>query len=308
MSQNIMINKSHIADTSTNSSFIYPLKSDMTLTADDKIAISKLNIFYAWYNVSAKYNNNKFNILWWDDAGDLTVNYSFVLADGYYTIDKINEALILFMTQNGLFLYSTVSGTNLYLIEIRANSVTYSLEIVYESMSQMYSDGSAAPKIYDGSPETGGYGFATPTGWVPPPSTYEIPQVIISSTNSFGKLIGFSAGATIPLNPPTGATTVGQTYSVASDFTPQMEPSSSFFLTCNLSNNKYGAPSTLMDSFTLTSTALFGMMMSPLSSEKTYSHCQPGTYNQVEINIYDQDFNALQLLDPNVLIIVSIMT
>ena len=298
MSTNIMINKSHIID-SSNSSFTYRCPSELHLAEGDKIAISKLNVFYSWFNISAKHQNNKINIKWWDSAGVLADTYVCTVSDGYYSLGTLNEYLMDFMTRNHLYMISADGKSNVYFIELRANSSTYQIELVYNSLAKSYTDGSA---------EASETWFTKPAAatWIPP-INYEIPQLFVPNFSKFGLLIGQPEGAIVPAIVPASDAEVGAKYSIGSVFAPEMEPSTSFYVTSNVVSNPMSIPNNLLDSFTLTGDAQFGQMMSPLANERVWSRCVPGQYSEIKVQIYDQDFNPLQIRDPNILLILSIV-
>ena len=293
-----MINQSHIVDPS-NSKFVYDFPSALTLVEGDSCAIKKLNVFFSWFNISKKYGNNTMTYLWWDNAGVLSQSHTITFQDGYYSLATLNEALLSAMTINGHCLESVNGQSNVYFLQLRSNPTTYSIEFLYNSLAEYYDDGSTAsgPLPYTTY-------FNAPTGWKPPP-TYEIPQVFIGN-EAFGKLLGFPYG-TVAIQGPDSSTLLAQQYSVGSQFTPQMEPSSNFFITSNLVSNSLGIPNNLIDSFCIPNAVSFGDMMSPLGDQVVYSKAKAGVYHSVTIEIFDQSFNALQILDPNILIILSIL-
>jgi hypothetical protein len=69
----------------------------------------------------------------------------------------------------------------------------------------------------------------------------------------------------------------------------------------NLSN-----PNDTLTSFSIPNNVGFGDLIS-LNSDVIYSKIKPGIYKDVNIKIYDQNYNPLQILDPNMLIVLSII-
>ena len=298
MSTNIMFNRSNIIDPS-NSKLEYRFPTSLTLEEGDSCAVKKLNVFFSWFNISKQYGNNTFSYIWWDANGDLTDSKTVTIDDGYYSVALLNEYLIAAMTKNGHYLESKDSSSNAYFIQFRSNPVTYAIEVVFNSLCELYDDQTTA----NGNTTYLDY-FKAPTGWALP-STYQIPQVYINNT-AFGKLIGFPQG-TVVCESPTVNTLYAQQYSTGSKFTPQMEPSSNFFVTCSLVSNALSIPNNIIDSFCIPNNTQFGDMMSPLGDQVVYSKIKPGTYHSCTIEIFDQDFNKLQILDNNILLILSIL-
>ena len=297
MSSNILFNQSNIIDPS-NSILEYKFPSSLKLEDGDSCAIKKINLFFSWFNVSKIYGNNQFKYLWWDANGDLTNLVTVTVDDGYYSIDLLNEYLIAAMTKNGHMLEAKDSSSNAYFLTMRANPVTYSIEIVTNSLCELYDDQSTA----NGNTTYLDY-FKAPTGWKPP-STYQTPQMYINNAQ-FGKLIGFPVG-TVVSESPTSGTLYAQQYSAGSKFTPQMEPSSNFIILCSLVNNDLSIPHDVIDSFCINNGSQFGDMLS-YGDNVVYSKCKPGTYHSCTVSILDQSYNKVQILDPNILIILSIL-
>lgn len=297
MSSNIMLNKSNIVNRS-NSKLVYNFPSTVELKEDNKIALTHLNIYYSWFNITSKNNNNKFSYMWWDEYGALTKNITVTIPDGFYSVGDLNEYLQMTFAKNGHYL-ATVDGKSfMYMIEIRANPVTYSIEIVLNPISQTYNaDDGNGRQNYE-------IIFQIPELWLPPVN-YECSQVIIQNTNKFGLLLGFNPKVIIAELTDI-ADGVPTSYNVSSDFTPNMEPSSSFFVTCNLVQNDLSIPNDLLTSFTVPSGASFGDTINPIT-DIVYSKVKPASYRSVTVQIYDQDFNELEIKDPNMLLILSII-
>ena len=64
MSNNIIINSTNIVSKSNNK-FKYTMPREMEFKKGDKIAISHLNVYYSIFNITQKYNNNKFFYKCW---------------------------------------------------------------------------------------------------------------------------------------------------------------------------------------------------------------------------------------------------
>jgi hypothetical protein len=227
--------------------------------------------------------------MWWGADGVVDQKYTWTIPDGYYSIGTLNELLVSFLVKNNLYMTSLVDGVlhNVYFIQLRLNTTSYAVEIVYLSLNS-----TNTYNVIDSS-------------WSPS-AAYQIPQMIIPTTSKFGQLIGMNFGSQIPPQTPSVTDTSPELFSKASDFTPEMEPSTSFIVTTNLCKNNSAKPSNLLDSFTLTSSASFGQMMSPLANENLWAKCPPGQYQSLTISIQDQAGRPLQIRDPNVLMILAI--
>ena len=84
-----------------------------------------------------------------------------------------------------------------------------------------------------------------------------------------------------------------------------MMPSSSYIITCNLVQNTFAIPNNILFSFTIPNGVEFGGLISS-DTDIIPSKVRPGQYSHIELQIYDQDFKPLQIIDDNMLITLSI--
>jgi hypothetical protein len=297
MSQNIILNRSHIINKSNNR-LRYQFPNKVTFTEGDTLAVSHMNVYYSWFNVSKKYNNSFYQYKWWNNAGDLTETVDVVIPDGFYSIATLNEYLQSVMVKNKHFLKTPTSkgGDYVYFIEILQNITYYAVELRMSSLCESYVN------LYE-------LEYPDNAGWIAPPNTivggetvthYETPQLIIPSNNNFGKLIGFNAQTIFQ------DTDVQGQYSFLNNFAGSMSPSSSFIMTCSLIDNELGIPSDILYSFTIPNNVSLGDLITS-NTDLIYSKIKPGSYGELRITIVDQDFNELEIIDPDMLIVLSII-
>lgn len=295
MSSNIILNKQNITNQGNNK-LKYNFPNTVTFGKNDKIAISHLSIFYSWFNISAKNKNNFFQYKWWDMNGDLTVIVPVTIKDGYYTVDTLYEFLQGVMVSNGHYLETLPVGGNIsyiYFIEFLTNATYYSIETRLSSVSTQMDFGTGLKAYTD---------FCqVPTTWAVP-STFQTPQVIFPSNNNFKDLMGFEG----TIAQDTTGDTTNKKYSFLNTSVPTMEPSSSFIITCSLVTNDFGIPNNIIHSFTIPKGVSFGDSINPVN-EVVYSKIKEGTYKDLTLSIYDQNFDELQILDNNMLITLSIV-
>ena len=293
MSSNIVLNKLNITN-SGNNSLVYKFPNTVKFEEGDQVAISHLNLYYSWFNITKKYNNNMFQYKWWDVDGNLTDVRTVLIPDGFYSVSTLYEYVQKTLVDNKHYLV-TDTGDFVYFIEFLTNSTYYAVEIRLSSLSEQY--------IIDQNLQ-----YPSNAGWVAPKNTldgsttiihYATPHVIIPSNNSFGALLGFKAQTIYE------TTDISDQFSFLNDSATNMNPSSSFIVTCSLVDNPLGIPNNIIYSFALNSVA-FGDMINT-STDVLYSKIKAGSYNEFRINIQDQDFNQLQILDPNLLIVLSII-
>ena len=290
MSQNIILNKSHIVNLGNGNNHLrYELPRSITFGEEDTVALSNLNIYFSWFNISAKNNNNFFQYRWVDD-----IVYDINIADGFYSIATLNEYVLSVMASRGHML-ETIDGSNfIYFFELRTNSTYYSTSIKLSSLSDQYdfNDGQGLRPITDvvKKPST----FKLPT-------TFQAPEIIIPSNNNFGSLLGFSG--TISMDTSSDITNRSETF--LNTTVPNMMPSSSYILTCNLVSNEMSIPDNVFFSFTIPNNVGFGDVISP-NLDLVHSKIKVGVYNHIEVRIYDQNFVPLQVRDPEMLLNLAI--
>jgi len=293
---NIVFNKKNIVNTKNNSELIYKLPNTVTFSEDDEIGLSQLNIYYSWFNISVANQNNFYQYLWFDMAGNLTQLHDILMPDGLYSIQDINEFLISRLVSNGHYLaLKSDPSSYVHFIEFLTNPTYYAIEIRLSSMSNgMMTIGNMIPTLAADL-------FIDPIGWILP-TTYQTPQLLIPANNKFGELIGFNSGYIVPSNV---SNVVNRQYLLLNDFTANMQPQNSFIITCNLVKNKLATPNNVLSSFS-GGDVDFGELITHSSDGNMMSSISPGSYTEITLNILDQDYKPLNILDGNMLIVLSI--
>lgn len=296
MSQNVIFNKSHIVN-NENNHLRYDLPKTMQFGEEDTVALSNLHIYFSWFNITAKNNNNFFQYKWFNNTdGEPDEIFDVIIDDGYYTIATLNEYVLSKMASRGHML-ETLDGKNfIYLFELRTNATYYSTSIKLSSLSDQYDfgDSQGLRPITD---------ICKNPGWVLPVNTFKSPSILIPLNNNFGDLLGYKKGSTISMD--TSSDTTNRSEIFLNTIVPQMMPSSSYILTCNLVSNDLSIPNNVFYSFTIPNNVGIGDIISP---NIDVNHCKikPGSYNHIEIRIYDQNFVPLQILDSEMLINLAI--
>lgn len=288
MSANIILNKNNI-NNNFNSELRYEFNKPHTFQKGDTIAVSHINLFYSWFNITQQYNNNKFQYVWWDINGELTDIVDIKIPDGYYSVNTLNEFLQSEMVKNNHYL--TNGSNNIYFIEFLTNSTYYSIEIRLSSLKTTEEFGDA---------------FNLPSGstWNLP-SEYQTPKINILSNNNFNKYLGFNPGEIYEDLSGSSPTSYSQ-YSFLNNFSPTIDPSSSYIITCNLVENELSNPNTVLTAFATPNGVGIGDLIS-INSDVIYSKIKEGIYKEIIIKIYDQDFNLLRIKDNNMLFVLSIL-
>jgi hypothetical protein len=266
----ISLNKTNFVE-GTNSTFRYQFPGSVEFK-DAKIALAKTNTFFSWFNITVALGNNTFSYTFTDGSGTTTTPVT--IPDGYYSVGTLNAYLQSIMVSNGEYLVDG-DGNFVYYLEIVENASLYSVQV----------NAFAFPT-------------ALPAGYTNPnaltfPVTAQTTQLIVPAT-TFQDLIGFTA-ATYPASIQTA------TVSFTSDFTPQINPISSLFLTVNLVQNFYQNPNNILYTFTSGDTA-FGGLITEAPSEYLWLDVQPGFYNEVEVTFLDQLYRQLVMRDTDIVV------
>lgn len=294
MASNIVLNKSNITNLNKgNNRLEYHFPIDTNFKEGSEISLSGLHMYYSWFNITSANQNNFFQYKWFNNIdGDVTENFDVLIPDGYYSVMTLFEFFQKKMVQNGHFLELIDGGNNfIYFIELLINTTYYSTEIRLSTVSQTYNFGYGDENITNR--------VKTPTGWKIP-TTFKAPEIIIPSNNKLGELLGFK-----PQTIMAPDENIQYQYSFLNDITPNMEPQSSYIVTCNLVENRYGIPNNILYSFTLNNVQ-FGSSLNGIIQEALYSKIKPGIYKSLTLQILDQDYNPLQILDPNMLLLLTI--
>ena len=277
----IIINNTFVSSDNSTFTYKFPLGSQPTFEKGDKIALDSLSMYYSWPSITAANGNNTFQYVWpfnTSPAGPIT--NTVTIPDGFYTIADLNSYLQYVMISNTHYLLDA-SGNYVYYLNFSTNSVRYAVQL----------DVSPLPT------SLGTYTYPSGATWTLS-GTATYPQIIIPTTNSISKIIGFSAG-TYP-----STTTGTTTYSEISSFTPQVTPVSSVVVTCSLLNNRYSIPNNLLYSFAPNTT--YGSQINIIPPSKTFVDMSGGKVSEFSITFLDQNFNKLKILDNNIVILITI--
>lgn len=294
MASNIVLNKTNIINLNKgNNRLRYDFPTTIQIPKGSTIAMSGFHIYYSWFNISAANNNNFFQYKWFNNTnGDVTEIFDVVISDGYYSISTLYEYFQKVMVSNGHYLELIEGGNFIYFIEFLTNSTYYSSEIRLSTVSNTYNFGFGDEPITDK--------VKTPTGWVIP-DTFKAPEIIIPSNNRFGELLGFKSGT---ISTPNENIQYQYSY-LNNNGSPNLEPTSSILITCNMIDNPYGVPSNILTSIAIPDTP-FGSQISSVGTDDVFSKIKEGTYRSLSIDLYNQDFVPLKVIDPNLLIVLSL--
>jgi len=270
-SYQISLNGTNVVSGTDNAIYRYTFPSPI-LFQKAKVAVTTVNIFYSWFNISEALENNTYQFTFTDNTS--TTTYTVTMPDGYYSVDDLDTYLQNYCITNGLYLVNA-SGDNVYYVQIQENATYYAVQL-------------------------NNYAFPTalPSGWTNPnsltfPATASTTQFIIPATN-FQNVIGFTAGTY-----PSSIQTTTQT--ALSDYTPQVTPIQSVVLACNLIDNRYSNPPSLLYPFS-TGGVAFGGLIESAPNTLLYVDVNEGYYNSIDIEFLDQDYKRVKLNDTNLIV------
>lgn len=297
MSQNIILNKTHIQNIGRGNNILrYNFPKSIEFKEKDTVSLSNLNIYFSWFNITSRNNNNFFQYKWFNNIdGDVDELFDIVIEDGYYSTATLNEYILQVMVNRGHYLETLDGKQFIFFFDLRVNSTYYSTSLTISSLSDLYdfSDGNGLKAVTSVC--------KNPTNWKIP-STFKSPEIIIPSTNKFGQLIGFTPNS---YTLDTTSDVVNRSEKFFSQITPNMLPSSSYIITCNLIKNNLSIPDDIFYSFTIPNNVGIGDIISPII-DNVHSKVKPGIYNHIELRIYDQNFEPLQIKDNELLITLGI--
>jgi len=263
MPHKIIVDRTNLIGTDNNT-FVYRFPSSVAFP-NHEIALASVDMYYAWYNVSALLGNNTFSYVWTDG----TTN-TVVLEDGLYEISTINERLQFAFIANGHYLVDS-GGNNIYYINISANTTRYATQIdIFQFPNSLPS------------------GYTNPASVVFPP----VNQITMTMPSKFNELFGFTAGFTTTA--PTGTN-----LSFLSSVAPNIQPNNVLYVSVSNIDNKYGSPSGLVHRIVPNTT--FGSLITE-NPEFSFQPLHSGTYNQLQIQILGTDKSPIKIIDPNIVI------
>jgi hypothetical protein len=296
MSSNIILNRDNIVSTDNNH-LVYKFPSTVNFTKDDKIAITSAILYYSWFNVTARNNNNFLQYKWFDINKDLVV-FDIVIIDGYYTLETLFEYIMYALVARKHYLIDP-NGKFIHFIELLTNSTYYSVQVKLSSIGKLMTFNGLQYDITDPSSD---YRIPGNANWLPQDNGFITPELIIPSNNKFGELLGFKPGI---ITYDTSTDTINNQYSILGDSASNIEPQNAVIIRCNMVKNSLGKPRDIIQSFPVIKT-LFGGAIQGIH-EAIYSYISPGNYHEMELMFYDNNFKPLIIQDPSMTINVSII-
>lgn len=278
----VVLNSTNIVGTGNNQ-LVYTFPNSVSFP-NHLIAVQSVNMYYAWANVNASpLNNNKFSYSW--TVGATVTTFTLTVPDGLYEVSDLNYFLQFNMIKNGTYLINA-AGENVYFAEFIVNPNLYSVQINTYPVPTSLPAGFTAPvaSIAEGTAAFVGF----PTVSITP---------IITLIGNFAQLFGYVNGF---------ATTTSTTLNLSfnSSTAPNIQPNSSLYLSLSNISNKYAVPSSII--YNITPNVGFGEQIHDRPPEYGWNKLIEGTYNQLRVQLLGHDFAPVQMLDPNMTIVLVI--
>jgi hypothetical protein len=307
----LVLNQSNLVQDGQNNKLIYHFPNSVNLT-NKYIAISQINMYYSWFNITQAIGNNKFSYTW--TSGAITTVYNVVIPDGLYEIAEINSYLQFFMISAGTFWFD--ANNNYFPVQLLLNPTRYSIQLntfLVPTATQAAAAGYTIGNIASGYPTF--------------PTTVFNP--IVTFPQNFSSIVGYTTGFTTNgnldnvYNPPipsnksqnyvTKVSNGGNSLSVffpigtlsyLSDLSPQVQPNNSVLFSLSNINNPYAQPSSII--YSVSPSVLVGQVIQDRPPNFMWNKLIDGTYNQLTLNILGTNLQPLIINDPNMTILLTI--
>ena len=285
MPSTIVLNQSNLLNDGNNNTFIYRFPNSVAFPHHE-IAIQNITMYYSWSNInSATLQNNIFQYTW--DAGGVLTTYTITIPDGLYEVVDLNYYLQFQFIKNGTYLIND-SGQYVYYAQFVVNPNRYAVQINTFPVPIALPLNWSVPVA---NPATGD------AGWVGFPLITFNPQIILPA--NFNQILGYSVGFTTALN--AGA---GTNLSYLSSTAPQVQPNSSVYLAISNIANKYAIPNSII--YSVSPKVGFGEQISDTPPQFAWNKLLSGTYNELRFQILGINYQPIEILDPNMTIIMVI--
>lgn len=270
----IVLNSSNY-DTATKS-FRYRLKNAQQFQ-HKKVGLAYCSIYKQFNNISAESGNNQFTITWIN--GEV---YTHTIPDGNYTIEQIDLIFKnVFEIKKWYCNDFNNSRNKIGFLDLYINPTAYGSQLVFYPVPT--------------SSEASNLGYTIPSGanWTFPITSTNLK---ISFGAKFGSLFGFSAGIYGQGSSP---------ITLNSDITPQIALVNTLIIRSNLVNDSIAEPFDVLNA--LDASGEFGSLLKFQSNQILYNNIASNTFSEIVVYFSDQNLNHLNIRDPEVCIILSLI-
>ena len=239
-----------------------------------ELFVHQYGIYNCTFNISSKLKNNTYSVKWING-----VTYNYTIQDGYYSFDQLNSVFKYNMINDKMYLQSATDDTKqLFYIACLANKTAYTAEININFFP------STLPENYIKAKNA--------TWNMPSVNTY--PQLILST--GLRRLFGFTSQTTFPASQT--VSTPAKNLTFLSNTYPILSPIFNYTILCNMVNSRVSQVPTHLYSIPLT--AEFGFLIKNEGVSMHGVSVMPIVYNFIEIQFVDQEYNVIDLRDPEI--------
>lgn len=275
MSKKIILTSKNYDSINKNFTYVFPFPQDFT---DYEMCVSQFNMFNSWFNISSAIGNNTIRIGVPNANGSSYIDIIGTIPDGFYDSYSFNLYLQSLMYDNGLY-YSTGIGTVTYFLSLDLLATEYKNSVTLYKVS----------------------GFTLQNG-----TSYSSNRDIylnVQFSSKLGELYGFTSNLRYG---PTSYSSSSSTSKIIikSNLTPQVNPFNSIIVLCDVVNQLgFANPSDYLYSCALSSA--YGSMLQAKKVENVYVKCINRVAKSITLNLVDNYFNKLEVLDNNSMIILT---
>ena len=290
----IVLNQNNIVQDGSNNTLVYNFPNSIVFK-DKYIAVSSIQMYYSWFNITSALANNLFTYTW--IVGGVSTTYNINIPNGIYEIEQLNKLIQFVCIQNGTYL---IDGNNnyVYYFEIEVNPVRYSVQL------NTYQVPTSLPAGYSQPANFAGY----------PTNTF---NPVVSFPSYFNQIVGYSAGFSSNPNTangyvppsPTQSTNYASkdgygTLSYLSNTYPNVQPNSSLYVSISNINNPYSIPSSII--YSITSSVAVGEQITDRPPNFMWNKLIDGTYNELRVQFLGTNYQPITINDPQMTIMLTI--
>lgn len=278
----ITLNERNVVPSLYTNQLSYQFPTDAQFEKGDALAIQGVNLYYSNFNIDASLGNNTLRYYWVTSSGGVNqfITVNLTIPNGLYNTDTLNKFLQYSMIQNNHYLINNTTGDFVFYLEIIPNFVYYANQI------NSYVLPTALPA-----------GFSTPVGFPAFPATPEAP--ILEFPNSrLARMLGYTGTSY-----PPGISIRNSSW--LSNITPQITDQNIFIVRVSLCESKYA--SVLKDIvFSFAPNKPFGAFLNLDTNQLIWNSIKPGYYANFRVELLDENYRPLRVIDPNMLITLAI--
>tara|TARA_R110000765_G_scaffold268601_2_gene367591 strand:- start:4878 stop:5828 length:951 start_codon:yes stop_codon:yes gene_type:complete len=307
----IVFNRSNIIPDGNNNQLVYRFPNSVKFK-DSYIAVSQVNMYYSWLNISTELGNNTFAYNFWDGTAAAPITYTthtIVIPDGLYQIEAINFYLQSRMIALGTYLIDN-NQNNRYPIELQINPTAYAVQINTYSFPDPLTGGLVKPATW--TYPVNWVSFAPQAAYVDPAQSF---NAVITILPNFSNLVGYAPGfftdqninnvlQNPPLPPKALKDAATGTISYLSSTAPDVNPNSSVYMNLSNIDNVYSQPTGII--YSVTPKVVIGGQITEQPPQFAWNKLIEGTYNELRLTFLGIDLQPVRILDPNMTILMVI--